>query len=325
MNRLSFSRQLMVGASVVALLAAIPAADARAQSAPRPGWHASFEGRYGWNEGSRVPTYAFANDIPYEPSRSRADEGFAGRLGLVYGLGKGWDVALGVTAAFLDGKRQGNSGFQLMGPRFWTEQGETKLDYGVVDFEAGYHAQMGDSAVRVFGGLRAALFKQRTRAHVTGDFPGPGFYVNDGKRKTDFWGIGPRIGLDAQFGLGPRTHLFAQAAGAGLLGRYQDRTKFCFVYFPVTSACYRYKDKDKTKFALNAELALGVGYRFDTGGAPLTLQAGYRGEAWWGIGSRADVIGYPNAPLGGGYYRHRDGDYLLHGPFVRVTVGLGGP
>jgi hypothetical protein len=60
-------------------------------------------------------------------------------------------------------------------------------------------------------------------------------------------------------------------------------------------------------------------------GAPLTLQAGYRGEAWWGIGSRADVIGYPNAPLGGGYYRHRDGDYLLHGPFVRVTVGLGGP
>jgi outer membrane protein OmpA-like peptidoglycan-associated protein len=196
---------------------------------------------------------------------------------------------------------------------------KVKLRYEVADFEAGYNWQMGsNSTVRLFGGVRFAHFNQTAKANAALTTSIGGISSASGKRKSTYWGVGPRLGLNGALGIGNSGfNVFGGVSGALLYGKFKDRHSSNLITTggaPTTGVSI--KDKSKNKLVPNAEGELGLGYNFRTGGgSSIGLQVGYRAEAWWGVSSDAPV-------LAGTQASHKS-DQMMHGPFVRLTATFG--
>lgn len=118
----------------------------------------------------------------------------------------------------------------LIGGAPFTTLGEMKaqwtLDYNVVDFECGYSFYLRKTfCVRPQIGLRGAWIDQDF--HVKGEgalttvaggafnFTTPIHFKGD----NDFWGVGPRMGVRADWHFGPGFSFFGNFSGAYLYGR----------------------------------------------------------------------------------------------------------
>ena len=311
---------LLAGAAAAALLAGSPQSKAFMYTSA-PGWYTSLEGRYMWNAGDKVPNYIYDYNFfssSYSGASAKAKDGWGGAIMVGYRFQNRWDIAVGGQAGFLKGKDKASFS---NGTTFANEREKVKLDYYVLDFEAGYNMPMSaGSSMRLFGGVRGAYFKEKAKGFVSGSNGSPTFfYSNGGKRKTTYWGVGPRIGVDAKLGISGGLHVFGGVAGAVLIGKFKDKTQFCGTY-TGGPFCYNYNDKNKTKLVPNLEGELGLGYSFNTGNGTFSLQAGYRGDAWWGAGTQSEIIAYRG---GSSVFNYKDGDHILHGPFVRLAMNFG--
>ncbi len=333
MNIKNFRILLLSGAAPLALLIAIPQHAGAQSYSTGPGVYVSLEGRYLWNKGDKAKNYALSEDpapsadfTPYKTSRSAADKGWGGKAMLGYRFTNNWDIGIGVAGGWLKGKddthsyNYGRTGVELaLAPNALSDHITTKLQYTTADFEAGYSMPMGgSSSLRLFGGVRFAHLDQTAKATVEHASFDLAYYNYSGRRKTTFTGIGPRLGLDGTVGIGNSGfNIFGGLSGALLLGRYNDKHDFNFVGTNGVNRAFAYRDEKKTKIVPNVEGELGLGYNFRTGsgGSTVGLQLGYRGEAFFGAGTK----GFTSAIVA----EKANGDYLMHGPFVRLVATFG--
>ena len=122
---------------------------------------------------------------------------------------------------------------------------------------------------------------------------GFGTYTSD----SDFVGIGPRIGLDAEAPLSGNLSADRKVAGAVLFGKRDAEA--------VYGGAYTYNSDENDVVVPNLEGSVGLNYLF---GENMSAAIGYRADAYW------NVIDTGNG----------DGSRLIHGPFARVTVNFGG-
>ncbi|MGE0660176.1 MAG: Lpg1974 family pore-forming outer membrane protein [Reyranellaceae bacterium] len=327
MKLAKFRLALMSGVALSALAVAYPDSAGAQMYSAGPGFYLSLEGRYLMNEGGKSPNYdtdEYGTGLLSPIVKARADDGWGGKAMLGYRFGNNWDVGLALSGGWLKGRKS-----DLATTLTATSSGigigtelEVKLDYYVADFEAGYNWQMGQSSVRVYGGVRFADFSQRASGATTVfTFTGGGGTSATGfgpsKRKTTYWGIGPRIGINGQFALGGGGfHLFGGLAGALLFGKHKEKADARFIGTFGTST-FSSTRKSKSKMVPNAEGELGLGYQFGAGtGTAVALQAGYRAEGFWGAGTKSPSF------TAAGVTGPRT-DYIFHGPFVRLTATFG--
>jgi outer membrane protein OmpA-like peptidoglycan-associated protein len=315
----------------------------------------SLEGRYMWNRGDKSSDLPFAFTIPapgvdpstVSPLNGRADKGWGGKAMLGYRFNNNWDVGVGVSGGWLKGKSKANDysvdtsfelpfndGIDVTLDGAVEQSLKVKLNYQVADFEAGYNWTMGGgSNLRLFGGVRYAHFNQK----ATGNVLAVGTATIDGdsyagtasasvKRKSTFSGIGPRIGVNGQFGVGTGGfNVFGGLSGSLLYGKFKDSRSVNAQATSIGGSTigitpFKVKDKSKNKWVPNVEGEIGVGYNFVAGGgSTVGLQVGYRAEKWWGVSSDAPVYG-----LGGSFgdTTHAS-DQVFHGPFVRLVATFG--
>ncbi len=335
---------LLSGAAVVALVIADSNSAQAQMYSSGPGVYLSLEGRYLMTKGDKISLYpgtwtsaptASAN------AKTKLDKGWGGKAMLGYRFNNNWDVGFGFAAGWMKGKKGHGSGTYLTSTDgvstsyYGTGDIKTKLTYQVADFEAGYNWTMGNnSTLRLFGGLRFAHFNQTTKgsdfygtATLDGGFNPVGTYNGSYKRKTTFWGIGPRIGLNGQFGIGDSGfNVFGAVSGAVLFGKFKDKHSGSYSAFSTidgsSATAWSTKDKSKSKVVPNAEGEIGLGYNFNTGGgSKVGIQVGYRAEGWWGVTS--------NAPIDTGNMgsfspkSSNSSDLFIHGPFVRLVATFG--
>jgi outer membrane protein OmpA-like peptidoglycan-associated protein len=356
----TFRSALMSGVALAAIAVAAPESANAQMYTTGPGFYLSVEGRYIFNGSDKIrdlPVNSFT--IPFGPVstvdalKEKAGHGWGGKAMLGYRFTNNWDVGVGFSGGWHK-KGKGDDSYALtttfpINERINVlvtgtaeQELKVKLDYYIGDFEAGYNWKMGNSNIRLFGGLRYANFTQKATGSVSLsggvatfttitslDPVGTGTAAAEVRRKTTYWGIGPRIGVNGQFGLGAGGfHIFGGVSGAILYGKYKDERRLqaaVFVGSPplgtITSTSIKVKDKSKKKWVPNVEGELGLGYTFGAGsGTTVSLQAGYRADAYFGAGSKADV--YAIEAVGLGPDSKKD-DYLFHGPFVRLTATFG--
>jgi len=184
----------------------------------------------------------------------------------------------------------------------------------IADFEIGRDVGLGtlgdDSNIRLIAGVRYAHFKGKgtflSGFTVSGQNGDEGYADVDMKRS--FNGIGPRLGFDAMVPLADRFALDAGVAGALLFGKQKLSAS------GVGGFAGEVEDIDagrsKTVLVPNLEASAALSWLVAEN-AKFSL--GYRVDSYFDV--------YDVGATGGDY---ENGDRVLHGPFVKISIGGGG-
>lgn len=200
-------------------------------------------------------------------------------------------------------------------------EAEYELDYRVLDLEVGQKFEVGDRIdLRLHGGVRYAKLDQEFTGRYFGDnfqaaFPG------EVKMKTDYWGIGPRIGADGDWQIGAGFGIFGGLATSLLVGEFenefsQNRTRAA----PDVSGKPRgVKEKTDAQIVPVIEANAGLRWAKDFGDNELWVKAGYEIQEWF---DATNFMQLPSGTAGNGGVDSQvinDRKNLgLHGPFFRV-------
>ncbi|MGE0735804.1 MAG: Lpg1974 family pore-forming outer membrane protein [Alphaproteobacteria bacterium] len=281
------------------------------------------EGRYLWLSGARQP-WTF-NDDTQQFSAQRVQHALSGAIGARYRFSSNWDAGVAYTGAHSRTKRDSRSGTDcalepLIGQNadcYDNGAFKIKQSLDVADFDVGYRMMLGSRVrVRATAGVRFVYWQQDAEAvHTPYD-------LNGEKKESNFWGIGPRVGVEAMttlFRAGPgHFTLQGSIAGSVLFGRARTQIDSLYDDFIATSETTR-----KTKAVPTAEASLGIGYVFPIGNWKATVLVGYRGEGWWRmVETRTAGPPYASGPDTARPIGTRNGNLYQHGPFGRFTIAF---
>jgi len=164
------------------------------------------------------------------------------------------------------------------------------IDYQAVDVELGRDYYVSSTlSLRPFWGLKTAWIDQEQKTHYTGGDP----TVNQGihllglqgntvhvKEDCDFWGLGPRTGINSRWYMGNKLSIFGNVSGALLLGHFDVDHKER--YSAVGDARIRLH-ANRHAFAPMVNFELGM--RYDTylnnDRNHLGIGVGFEAEYWW--------------------------------------------
>ena len=330
-RRTTIRNALLAGVAAVALSAVAPEASV-AQG--KPGWFGSIEGRYlnsfGDATDAGVSGYDFYTYGEFSESLDLdLDDGFGGKLLLGYlfpARSPQWDVAAAVSGGVLDGDDLSFSGsyFYSSALSFDVDvEAEAEMDYFVIDLEAGYNVGLGNPGhVRAFGGLRFARFDQDAHFDFGFDFSS---YSGDieAERDVDYWGVGPRVGVSGDFPLGDSNFSVVGGAAAAVLFGERETTDSLVVDFISSDPSSYSESEDDFQIVGNVEADLGVSYAVaNNAGMNIEIAAGWRVETWFGVNNTDWNLVGPVPEIG--EVGDNDGDQLMHGPFLRITITPGG-
>lgn len=187
----------------------------------------------------------------------------------------------------------------------------------IVDLEIGRDVGLGalgdGSGLRLFGGLRYGQFKGKGGDQTSVVFSNP-FDSGSGYSDVDFTrtfaGIGPRIGFDAIMPLDDRFSFDFGASGALLFGK-QKLKDSGQGYNQDDDSFFEVDDRrSKSVVVPNLEATAAISWRV-TDNAKVAL--GYRVDSYF------DVY-----DVSGPFDDRDEGDRIIHGPFIKLTVGGGG-
>jgi hypothetical protein len=184
----------------------------------------------------------------------------------------------------------------------------------VADLEIGRDVGLGalgeGSNVRLFGGVRFAHFKGNgsTSSYYLPISVGHNPF-GEAEITRKFTGIGPRVGFDALIPLADRFSLDVGAAGAVLFGK--QTFKASGSYTNIALSTFDIDEKRSTTVAVpNLEASAALSW-IVTDNAKFSL--GYRVDSYFHV--------YDDGGLSSG----RDqGDRIIHGPFIKLTIGSSG-
>ncbi len=215
-------------------------------------------------------------------------------------------------------KDEDDSSFGIPGISFNSAKADHREHHIVADLEIGRDVGLGalgdDSNLRLFAGLRFAHLK------ADGSYSNYSIDLLERLNSSDvdidrtFTGIGPRIGFDATVPVSEQFSLDLGAAGAVLFGRQKfEASGYSAFYIPIVPIGGS-NDIDETRsksvVVPNVEASAALSWHV-TDNAKFTL--GYRVDSYFDVFDDGLVEGDRD-----------EGDRIMHGPFVKVTIGSGG-
>lgn len=210
---------------------------------------------------------------------------------------------------------------KIYGAGFIAEDADYNTTYHVVDFEAGYTINLGQTEVRAIAGIRYAHFNQNILArgilgvaYSIDDSPVYFVYNFDTSRSVSNWGIGPLLGAEVNHPLFGGFSLSGSVRGSALFGERDTVDGF-----RVFLAQVKGNIGDDDSFFWNAEGDLGLSYGVELGNASsMLLTVGYRAEAWFDVNNTSSN-GFLSPGLSFG---EQDADQFFHGPFMRAVLNF---
>jgi outer membrane protein OmpA-like peptidoglycan-associated protein len=249
-------------------------------------------------------------------SSVKPDNGWGGRAFLGYRFGNNWDIGVGGSGAWLGKNDKSSNNGDTVNPE--TEDLKVKGKQWLVDLEGGYNIMVPDmgASLRLFGGARYARITQSGSGHYHGFFALAGQTTHDitYDSSSRYWGIGPRIGMQADIPMGKQSNFGVSFAVAGsvLFGHMNSSLSGSHfinsVSFPGLNGTTPITEDDKgSRRVYNAEGEVGLWYALSQ---TFKVTAGYRAEGWY------------NAL---GKVGNQNNDRILSGPFVRASFNFGAP
>ncbi len=187
-----------------------------------------------------------------------------------------------------------------------TAKSQFDFSYNSLDLELARHFFISENlSLRPFAGLKAAWIDLEQISRYYGGEPngmalGIGANTVHVKDDSNFWGVGPRIGLGSKWHLGKGFSLFGDFSGALVYGcfdvdhkeRYSLRTETNYIDIG-----------DKTHaFSPNVQMQLGIGYDtyVNCDRNHLTIRLSFDSQYWWGVNKMFkvdDIINTSNAAV----------------------------
>lgn len=163
-------------------------------------------------------------------------------------------------------------------------RGSWVLNFNAIDQELGRTFYLNKSLIfRPFGGVKAAWVHQKVKVRyrdilINVSLPAP---LNI-DAKNNFFGVGPRIGLDTQFLFPKYIGLFFNSSLAFLYGEFDLRT--INSNFVGGAAPPQFEDLQYSRYRVTpvTQIQLGLNMSWCFGkNRNLAFQAGYEGQFWW--------------------------------------------
>ncbi|MBA4032719.1 MAG: hypothetical protein C0478_17770 [Planctomyces sp.] len=220
-----------------------------------------------------------------------------------------------LTAAFLGGKNSQPPAPQLY---FDTGQLEASIDYNMIDLDLGKAFQLGESLrIRPLVGLRGGMIEQSFTTAFQAEYDSGGSTSQRNIVETatnDFWGIGPKIGIENQYTLRKTEHLELNVTAnfymAYLLGDWQvhDVTAVTQIDGGMTSTSSQVIQTSPRDFgSLTFQTIVGVQLKY----GHLTATAGYELNDWL---NQCQIFTDASGP--------QNNDLLLQGLTVRLAYNF---
>ena len=317
---------LLVTVSAAALMVTVERGPLAADIAPvaQDRWWFSVEGQYLLFDGDKAH-YSLdgAEGLGDLPQKLKPDDGWG------VGAEIGFQPA-DSPYSFLGRVRYGQSNKEKKSSNFYSEffggyryasssssEADHREEHIIADLEIGRDVGLGGlndgSKVRVFGGLRFAHFKGKgsisSSSYNYSGF-GPDTDVASGHAKIErkFTGIGPRIGFDAMMPLSEQFSFDVGAAGAVLFGKQKFEASGNYSYSGFSEDI----NEKRSKFVAVPNLEASAAFSWlITENAKFSL--GYRVDSYFDVYDNGDVFGDRD-----------EGDRIIHGPFIKLTIGSGG-
>ncbi len=208
---------------------------------------------------------------------------------------------------------------------FLTAEGTTDVDYDAGDLTFGQKLNVGERiSLHPFMGLRYAHIDVDNTGHYTsfGVVRGTNALSEDGELETNFNGIGPRFGSDAQINLGSGFSIRGRLGLSVLIGSADVDydivdTTYDASGTAVSTSSIDSDHESNTRLVpeIDGRMGLNYTYNFDSNTA-LGFEAGWQATNYFNVvsdESLLDVIGN----------HHSDtSDFGMQGPYARVQLDI---
>ncbi|TJX61860.1 MAG: hypothetical protein E5W21_12385 [Mesorhizobium sp.] len=214
-----------------------------------------------------------------------------------------------LAGAFHLGK---NRSWQESGHITGSDPGFLTIGYGddysfqAFDFDVGKHVKVQAADIRFFGGLRLVHSDEHGTASEGFSPDNPGADKGGAVDKvgsSEYWGIGPRAGVEAYYPLGETWGLTGSASGAVMWGRRTDRAGVNYNFTnPDNHGSVTLFSESANQTVTSLDASAGLSW---TPLAGATFTAGYKIEQWHNLLINAD-----------------HSSQTFHGPFLRLEVKM---
>jgi hypothetical protein len=213
--------------------------------------------------------------------------------------------------------------------------GNVKFRYDVVNLDAGQFISFGRHVdMRFFGGLSTGFLREEVTATytgtITGIFGGPFRTTQDSK--SNFTGVGPRIGLHVDFNTDYGFGFLGEAAASALIGNvdsqvgYNSSAPELLSIFGQSINNQTIKDQHVYQVVPGFDAKLGVNYKYAFNNMLFTVAAGYQASVYVNAISQYHpgslVAGQPLST--GGIFvatmNHTLSNYSVQGPFLNFAL-----
>lgn len=281
---------------------------------------AHIEGGYMFSESNETPYAEIVGTG--QTFKIKPDDGPYTKLGLTLNLTNGWDVGLTYS-----GLRSGTKSKHI-GPYpnatlynvlatattyYNFVDAEAETDHDVIDFEAGHDVTLGETTVRLFGGLRYASLNTEVRTNLRYPATGAATYQAYERRDVEFDGVGPRLGLSTSIPVsGTALSITGSFAGSAIYGSRRSITAQNQTLGGTIIGNVRTEDKEH-RFIYSFDADLGLAYDIGTpSGSNSRITAGYRVETWLNANNTVNL-----SSINGNNFGDNSADLLFHGPYAR--------
>jgi len=220
---------------------------------------------------------------------------------------------LGVTAVLPSG--------QIFGTAFGSGEGKAKFSLNAVDLEGGQRFTSGAYDMRMFTGLRYANINDELQI-FGGPLSSGGVLSGTEVFKSQFRGIGPRIGVDSRYCLSSGFGIDGNLSAALLVGQvdsHYDSNLVIATSTPPTILRFEAKNGSENRVIPMLEAKLGVDYTYLMDcrcKSSLTFEAGYQATSYFNAADHVRVAD-PN-DIGSFAYQNSTSDVAFDGIYLGV-------
>ena len=217
--------------------------------------------------------------------------------------------------------------------------GNVKFRYDIVNLDAGQYVNFGERVrVRFFGGLSTGSLKEQVTSTYSGNVTGGGFpgpFSTTQRVSSEFFGIGPRLGLSGNVYAGYGFSVSGEAAASALIGSIDSLSTYSSSSQELLSLYGQnvnyQKIKDQAVYQVvpgfSAKFAVDYMYAYNAN-TLLAVAAGYQAAVYMNAISQytpATLVDGEGIQTGGIFVEtmsHRLSNYTVQGPFLNFTLNF---
>lgn len=213
--------------------------------------------------------------------------------------------------------------------------GKVTFQYDVINLEVGQTLIPSEQiGLRFFGGISNAYLREKVNAFyygnvLTGEFAGP--FTTDQTVTSNFTGIGPRIGMSADYQFGCGFSLLGEGAVSALVGSVHAKTNYLstsqelLIQYSQAENAQFIKDQSLTQVIPGFDTKLGLSYKYVTSNnIGLDVQAGFEAAVYVNAINQYLPESLVQPSSTGGIFvdtmSHTLSNYTVQGPYLKASV-----